>query len=89
LKAYANLSHSGASITDDCQLVEALGQRCAIVEGSALNIKITTQIDLKLAAAILPLLERPKRPGANHPYADAQEMWSTLPKLKPSDLFGA
>jgi 2-C-methyl-D-erythritol 4-phosphate cytidylyltransferase len=89
LKAYANLSHSGASITDDCQLVEALGHGCAIVEGSALNIKITTQIDLKLAAAILPLLERPKRPGANHPYADAQEMWSTLPKLKPSDLFGA
>jgi 2-C-methyl-D-erythritol 4-phosphate cytidylyltransferase len=88
-KAYANSSRSSGSVTDDSQLVEALGQRCAIVEGSALNIKITTQIDLKLAAAILPLLESPKRPGATHPYSDEQQMWSALPKLKASDLFGA
>ena len=57
--------------------------------GSPLNIKITTGDDLKLAAAILPLLEKPRREGSSHPYSDEQEMWGKLPKLKPSDLFGA
>ena len=33
---------SEGRVTDDCQLVEALGHRCAIVESSPLNIKITT-----------------------------------------------
>jgi 2-C-methyl-D-erythritol 4-phosphate cytidylyltransferase len=88
-KAYAQRSRVTGSVTDDCQLVEALGQRCAIVESSALNIKITTHTDLKLAAAILPLLETPKREGPSHPYSDEQAMWGKLPKLKPSDLFGA
>ena len=63
--------------------------RCAIVEGSALNIKITTHADLKLAAAILPLLEKPRREGSAHPYSDEQAMWGDLPKLKASDLFGS
>ena len=75
-------------MTDDCQLVEALGHRCAIVESSALNIKITTQLDLKLAAAILPLLEKPSARLRCHPFEDEQAMWGNLPKLKPSDLFG-
>ncbi len=55
-KAYAQRARAGGRITDDCQLVEAMGHRCAVVEGSRLNIKITTHEDLKLAAAILPLL---------------------------------
>ena len=77
-----------AKITDDCQLVEALGHRCAIVESSPLNIKITTPLDLKLAAAILPLLEnraaKPRRTRSR----TSRSMWGDLPKLKPSDLFG-
>jgi len=89
IKAYAQRSRVGAHVTDDCQLVEALGQRCFIVEGSALNIKITTQVDLRLAAAILPLLEKPSQESSSHPYADQQAMWGKLPKLKPSDLFGS
>jgi 2-C-methyl-D-erythritol 4-phosphate cytidylyltransferase len=88
-KAYAHRSRVAGSVTDDSQLVEAIGERCAIVEGSALNLKVTTRVDLKLAAAILPLLEAPKREGPSHPYSDEQSMWEELPKLKPSDLFGA
>ena len=75
--------------TDDCQLVEAIGHRCAVVEGSRLNIKITTHEDLKLAAAILPLLDKPKREGPSHPYSDEQAIFDKLPKLKASDLFGS
>jgi 2-C-methyl-D-erythritol 4-phosphate cytidylyltransferase len=87
-KAYAQRSRVTGNITDDCQLVEAMGYRCAVVESSSLNLKITTQLDLKLAAAILPLLEEPKRESSAHPYSDEQAIWSNLPKLKPSDLFG-
>jgi 2-C-methyl-D-erythritol 4-phosphate cytidylyltransferase len=88
LKAYAQRSRVAGTITDDCQLVEAMGQGCAVVESSSLNIKITTHLDLKLAAAILPLLEKPRRDRSAHPYSDEQAMWGDLPKLKPSDLFG-
>jgi 2-C-methyl-D-erythritol 4-phosphate cytidylyltransferase len=87
-KAYAQRSRFSTKITDDCQLVEALGHRCAVVEGSPLNIKITKPMDLKLAAAILPLLEKPSRETPGHPYPDQQAMWNELPRLKPSDLFG-
>jgi 2-C-methyl-D-erythritol 4-phosphate cytidylyltransferase len=88
LAAYAARSRVAGPITDDCQLVEALGHRCAVVEGSSFNIKITTHIDLKLAAAFLPLLEKPRHDAPAHPYSDEQGMWGSLPKLKPSDLFG-
>jgi 2-C-methyl-D-erythritol 4-phosphate cytidylyltransferase len=76
-------------VTDDCQLVEAMGHPCAVVAGSQLNIKITTREDLKLATAILPLLEKPHGEGPSHPYSDEQAKWYKLPKLKPSDLFGS
>jgi 2-C-methyl-D-erythritol 4-phosphate cytidylyltransferase len=89
VRAYAARASVAGKVTDDCQLVEALGQSSAIVESSALNLKITTRLDLKLAAAILPLLEKPKRDGASHPYFDDQGMWGNLPRLKPSDLFGS
>jgi len=88
-KAYAQRSRISHKVTDDCQLVEALGHRCAVVEGSPLNIKITKPMDLKLAAAILPLLEKPTRETPVHPYSDQQAMWNDLPRLKPSDLFGS
>jgi len=89
IKAYAQRSRVAGHVTDDCQLVEALGQRCFIVEGSPLNIKITTQVDLKRAAAILPLLEKPRQESPTHPFSDQQAMWDKLPKLKASDLFGS
>lgn len=42
-----------ASVTDDAQAVEALGRPVAVVPGSAVNFKITTQDDLELAEAVL------------------------------------
>jgi 2-C-methyl-D-erythritol 4-phosphate cytidylyltransferase len=86
-KAYAQRARFGARITDDCQLVEAIGHRCAVVDGSRLNIKITTHEDMRLAAAILPLLEKTVREGPVHPYSNEQAIFEKLPKLKASDLF--
>jgi 2-C-methyl-D-erythritol 4-phosphate cytidylyltransferase len=73
--------------TDDTQLVEALGYRCAIVPGSALNVKITTREDLKLAAAVLRMHSTSQKTSSKHPFADEAEKWADLPKLKASDLF--
>jgi 2-C-methyl-D-erythritol 4-phosphate cytidylyltransferase len=87
LRAYANRARLGGHITDDAQLVEALGHPCALVEGSPWNLKITSQADLRLAAAVLQALPKPKREGPAHPFADEREMWSNAPKRKPSDLF--
>jgi 2-C-methyl-D-erythritol 4-phosphate cytidylyltransferase len=44
---------SDPSLTDESALIEQLGHRVAIVEGSARNIKITTAEDLKMAEALL------------------------------------
>ena len=87
LRAYANRARLGAAVTDDTQLVEAIGQRCAVVTGSPLNLKITTTADLRLASAVLQALPKPKRDGPAHPFADEREMWGNTPKRKPSDLF--
>ena len=43
--------------TDDCQLIEFIGQKVKMVEGSYSNIKITTQEDIPLAEI---LIEREK-----------------------------
>jgi 2-C-methyl-D-erythritol 4-phosphate cytidylyltransferase len=87
LRAYANRARLGAAVTDDTQLVEAIGQRCAVVAGSPMNLKITTAADLRLASAVLQALPKPKRDAPAHPFADEQAMWGDLPKRKPSDLF--
>ncbi len=85
--AYARRAQAGAGVTDDAQLVEAIGHRCIIVPGSALNLKITTQEDLRLAAAIPRLQSRSCRESSGHPFADEAAMWEDLPRLKASDLF--
>src|SRR5262249_1919206 len=51
--AYANRGKVGKEITDDAQLIEAVGHPVQVVEGSASNVKITTKSDLFLAEAIL------------------------------------
>ena len=40
-EAYANRSAQTAAVTDDTQLVEAIGRRSAVVPGSNFNLKIT------------------------------------------------
>ena len=42
-----------AVITDDCSAVERLGMSVKIVEGDERNIKVTTPMDLKIAASLL------------------------------------
>jgi 2-C-methyl-D-erythritol 4-phosphate cytidylyltransferase len=51
-KAFADADLSEAA-TDECFLVEQTGQRIAIVEGNAKNIKITTREDWELAEVFL------------------------------------
>jgi 2-C-methyl-D-erythritol 4-phosphate cytidylyltransferase len=53
MRAFENIDVSDPSITDESFLVEKLGQRVAIVEGSSPNIKITTKQDLLMAEAYL------------------------------------
>lgn len=41
------------SVTDDCAMVEALGEKVQVVRGSYTNIKLTTPADVMIAEAIL------------------------------------
>jgi len=52
-QAYQRLHTFPGTVTDDAQLIEALGYPVAMVEGSRENIKITTPADLHLAQAYL------------------------------------
>ncbi|HJS25018.1 MAG TPA: 2-C-methyl-D-erythritol 4-phosphate cytidylyltransferase [Pyrinomonadaceae bacterium] len=52
-EAYQQADVNDPSLTDESALVEQLGRRVRIVEGSARNIKITTAEDLVVAEALL------------------------------------
>jgi 2-C-methyl-D-erythritol 4-phosphate cytidylyltransferase len=52
-RAYEQVDVSDPDLTDESSLVERLGERVAIVEGSRRNIKITRVEDLALAEALL------------------------------------
>lgn len=74
MDAYAHRDKAKGPITDDSQLVEALGHAVSIVESDATNIKITTRKDLAMASGILKSRPKPKDLGGLHPFADEQ-MW--------------
>jgi 2-C-methyl-D-erythritol 4-phosphate cytidylyltransferase len=67
IEAYAKRGRDAA--TDDAQLVERLGHAVTVVACSAMNLKITTRDDLKLAEQVLKVLPKPKPDGFNHPFA--------------------
>lgn len=73
-EAYAKRAQLGRDITDDAQLVEALGKPVFVVEGASTNIKITTRADLALADAILKAAPKPKPGGPMNPFGE-EEMW--------------
>jgi 2-C-methyl-D-erythritol 4-phosphate cytidylyltransferase len=52
-EAYQKADVNDPSLTDESALVEQLGKRVRIVEGSARNIKITTAEDLAIAEVLL------------------------------------
>jgi len=56
--------------TDEAQLVEQLGHPVTLVECSALNFKITSFEDFRLAEVALDALPKPKVLRALHPFAD-------------------
>lgn len=72
--AYEQRGKLGKGVTDDAQLVEALGHKVHVVEGSPSNIKITRPADLLLAEAILKGHPKPKSSGPAHPFA-AEAQW--------------
>lgn len=72
-KAYDNLKNLDASkISDDSQLVEALGHKVSIVETDASNIKITRQSDVAIAQAIIKIRTKAIPKGYVGPYAEAE-----------------
>lgn len=60
LRAYAQ---PDLASTDDAQLVERLGEPVVVVEGDALNIKLTRQRDLPLLRAIMGVNAPSQRPA--------------------------
>jgi 2-C-methyl-D-erythritol 4-phosphate cytidylyltransferase len=70
--AYARRGKEPA--TDDAQLVERLGHKVTLIPGSPMNLKITTKEDLRIAAALLKILPKPRLAGAGHPFAD-DDLW--------------
>jgi len=72
-KACENLKNLDANkISDDSQLVEALGHKVSIVETDSSNIKITHKADLPIAGAILKSRPKPRPKGPAGPYIEAQ-----------------
>jgi 2-C-methyl-D-erythritol 4-phosphate cytidylyltransferase len=72
-KAYENLKNLDRSkISDDSQLVEAIGEKVSIVETDSSNIKITRQSDIAIAEAILKSRPKPVPKGPIGPYFEAQ-----------------
>ena len=72
-KAYDNLKNlDQTKISDDSQLVEALGEKVTIVESDSSNIKITRGSDTAIAEAIIKSRPKPKPEGPIGPYVEAQ-----------------
>ena len=72
-KAYANLENLDKStISDDAQLVEALGGKVMVVEADASNIKITRKCDVAIAEAIIKSRPKSGDKGPAGPYSEAQ-----------------
>lgn len=58
IDSYTKAYKDGFYATDDAGVVEYGGYTVRVVEGDAINLKITTKEDIILAGAILQLLER-------------------------------
>ena len=72
-RAYANLNNVDKSkISDDSQLVEALGEKVSIVQTDSTNIKITRSSDVAIAQAIIKQLREVAVKGPLGPYEEAQ-----------------
>ncbi len=52
-RAFEHAAANGLDLTDDCQLIEAIGRPVKLVEGSYTNIKVTTPEDVPFAEELL------------------------------------
>ena len=74
-EGYAKLDTLDTSkITDDAQLIEALGHPVHIVETDHSNIKITRKTDVAIAEAVIKSRPKPKAKGPTGPYSE-EDMW--------------
>lgn len=72
-KGYGNLKNLNPNkISDDAQLIEALGQKVSLVETDSSNIKITLQSDIPIAEAILKSAEKAAAKAPMGPFIEAQ-----------------
>lgn len=77
VEAYARRAALTVPITDDAQLIEALGHAVVAVPGSPQNFKITTKDDLELADAVLKARAARRgddKPPPSRPFDD-EEKW--------------
>ena len=52
-RAMGNTVLNNLSVTDDCGMVEAIGEKVRIIRGEYSNIKLTTPVDITIAEALL------------------------------------
>ena len=72
-KAYQGLRDCDRSkISDDAQLLEALGEKVSIVETDSSNIKITNKADIAIAEAVIKSRPKLSPKGPIGPYIEAQ-----------------
>jgi 2-C-methyl-D-erythritol 4-phosphate cytidylyltransferase len=75
VEAYSRRNEFNGRITDDAQLVEALGHAVTVVLGSPINFKITRKDDLDLAEAVLRSLSATKGPSRPAAAFDDEAKW--------------
>ncbi|MBP3956445.1 2-C-methyl-D-erythritol 4-phosphate cytidylyltransferase [Gemmata sp. G18] len=63
VEAYARRASLSVPITDDAQLIEALGHSVVVVPSAPVNFKITTKDDMELADAVLKARTAAKSAG--------------------------
>lgn len=67
-RALAAATAAGRDYTDDCQLMEAMGQPVRLVPGEEANLKLTAPADVPLAQAILQQRKEEKGMRIGHGY---------------------
>lgn len=72
MDAYGKRGSVEGPVTDDSQLVEAIGHPVAIVESDFSNLKITTRGDISLAAAVIKARPKPVPKMPMGPFQEAQ-----------------
>ncbi len=71
----AHAAQNASTATDDAQLVEQMGQPVSVVQGSRLNLKITSREDLTIASAALRALPKPKLDSRGTSRSPLDDMW--------------